>query len=57
MNQLQYCIPQKIIKPVGGDYKVKMLNWKTSPCVPADYVMEHWRHIYDDYITSQQNDN
>ena len=57
MNHLPYCIPQKIIKPVGGDYKVKMLNWKTSPCVPADYVMEHWRHIYDDYITSQQNDN
>ena len=56
-NKFPYCIPKKIIKHDGDEFKVKMLNWKIAPCVPSDYVIEHWPHIYCDYINSEQNDN
>ena len=52
-NQLPYCIPEKIIQADGDEYKVKMLNWVRAPYVPSDYVMKHWKPIYDDYISNK----
>ena len=52
-KQLPYCNPEKIIKADGDEYKVKMLNRVRAPYVPSDYVMKHWKPIYDDYVSNE----